>query len=118
MMKIKLTDEQRESLENAKWRAKVRLNNAINWGISHADILIPVLAITVPAAAKITHDVHRDNKERREDEHRRLRMYDPVIGDYVDLKRQLTPEERVAVSQRRRNGETVSEIIYDMRLAK
>lgn len=115
---FKLNEEQRERLNNFKTRVKYRTGQAIAWTVDHAEIVVPIVLAAIPAGAKIIHSTNRARAEAIEQKRRDVDWYDPVAGEHVITKRKLTPKEKCEVARRRREGETVTEILYDMGLIK
>ena len=82
-----------------------------------------VLLVAVPAVKAITDlskvgikSIAKNQKAKKEYNDREHRIYDPSLHCYWELKRKMTNTEKAMVAVRRRNGEKLSDILFDMRL--
>lgn len=56
----------------------------------------------------------RRREEKKEEERRERRVYDPSMGDWWDLKKPLTNNERLELERRVADGELRGDILRDM----
>ena len=107
-----ITKEVKWAEFKAKWRQ--RFQSAKNWVYDNRGLLIatvPVVAGTVGTGIKVLgrrHNLHV--AERNKD----LRCYDARLGHYWQLRRKLTNKEWVAIDRRMKNGERMSDILYEL----
>ena len=67
-------------------------------------------------AAKEAGRVIRDIRRTAEERSKNKRIYDHSTGKWIPLKREMTSYEHLMYDNRKRNGETASQILYDMGL--
>lgn len=56
----------------------------------------------------------RRREEKKEEERRERRVYDPSMGDWWDLKKPLTNNERLELERRVADGELRGDVLRDM----
>lgn len=67
-------------------------------------------------AAKEAGRIVRDIRRTVEDRSKKYRIYDHSTGKYIYLNREMTSYEHLMYDNRKRNGESASQILYDMGL--
>ena len=79
--------------------------------------LMPIVFGTITWGIKIAKMLKGSAADRHEDRMDKT-YYDPSTGLHWDLKRDMNNSERIELSQRKRNGEFVEDILRDMRILK
>lgn len=107
-----------ERLEDAKLEMKWRYQLAREWCSKHkAEIVVfgPVIISGVVEVIKITTKKHNVNEEKRLKDNY---IYDRSQGHYYELRRKLKSSEWLLIDQRKREGESLGQILQDMRVLK
>ena len=110
-MKIKKTSEETPEEKTEK------TNKVIEFAKQNKEFVIGAASVLV-VGAKEAHKVIRDIRRSIEERNRKRRIYDHSSGKWIPLLREMTPYEHVEFDSRRRNGETASQILYDMGLLR
>lgn len=120
--------EFKEKVEAAKKKVKEATDAAIQktvqvgyWVVDHKEEVIGTLTAVAGVGAVADRLVGRRIRAanvRHEEQLKRLYVYDRRNGHYVHLRRPLKASEQLSLDQRRRNGESVTEILNSMRLAR
>ena len=87
--------------------AKEKGNALLEWCIDNplkAGIIFSILT-------KVGKTAVSEHKYRRDERKRHTREYDPSLGLYYDLKRPLTNREKLELSRRHQNGESIGDIL-------
>lgn len=101
-------------LKDKKEKAKAMAFKALDWCSKN-----PMAAASLGGAAVAgLKTVRKLANNHYEEVDRRRRFYDPRTGRYTYIRRDLTPAEDAYVTRRFKNGESYSEIFYDMGLIK
>ena len=88
-------------------------NLVLEHGKETVAIAATVTGIAVTAYKTFKPTVYEQERKRID-----TTYYDPSTGLHWELKRKLTNHEREELDERRRDGESVGEILRDMRVAK
>ena len=127
-MNSKLTLEQLKWRIRSKWnafkgKAKKWLSDAWMWTCSNLEqvvVLVPLLIALLKAIGGMVITKKRGKMAAEaaieEDLHRRRDVYDRRNGYTIRCNRDLTNSDRVEIDIRRRQGESVTQILRDMRL--
>lgn len=105
--------EREEKIEDAKRKVKDKINKAKDFVARNKSTIL----ITAPFALAFLSEANKaaNRRERARDERRReCRIYDPSLGDYWELKKPLTNNERLEMTERINNGECRGSILDDM----
>ena len=121
-MKLYVTDETTETkFERFKREAKKKFRNGVEWLKENKEtviLLTPIAIGGLKVVTTIAKTVGQRNNLRREENIKNLYCYDPSLGHYWALKRELTNSEWVNIDKRRKNGERMSEILEELRVLK
>lgn len=101
-----------------KRRAKDKFENVKGWCYLHQEdlmIYIPVGIAAVAGVTKFCTKQHRLNQERKLKD---LYIYDRSMGRYVELRRKLNQKDLLTISNRRKNGERLTDILIDLKLVR
>lgn len=125
-MKIIVNDDRsfkeklRDKLSEMKVGLKNKAGEAWRWILDHAETILkitPVLLAIATGTVKFIRTVRGSAADRHEDRMKKC-YYDPSSGFHWDLKRNLTNEERIEISRRKREGEFTEDILESMRVLK
>lgn len=113
----------KRELKRAKVKAKVRENWYAfrNFVRENGDVLLfmaPVAMAGIGLFKTGLKGLVRHGNLRKEQRNKDLYCYDPRLGHYWKLKRELRNDEWRVVDRRRKKGERLSEILSDMRVLK
>ncbi len=106
-----MTDETREKIKTKKDetinKAKEKGNKVLDWMVDN-----PMKTSIIAAVlGRIVTNVYREHKYQRAERARNTREYDPSLGMYYDLRRPLTNKEKLELSRRHSNGESIGDIL-------
>lgn len=104
--------------EEISEKAKDKTLIAVDWCKDHKETIVvfgPVIIGSLVEIIKITTKHHMVNEEKALKERY---IYDRSLGHYYEMKRQPKRSEWLQIDQRKQNGETLGEILSDMRLLK
>lgn len=119
--------EERIDIINFKKEAKRRqkkewfqskLNNIGRWVDNNKEIILilgPAALGTVTTVAKV---VSKHTQQHKEKDLKELYCYDRSLGHYWKLRRELTNAEWIEIDQRKKNGERLSDILYELKVLK
>lgn len=103
------TDKVKEKVSVAK--EKIKSGAKIAWD-NRADIM--AVGTVLIAAGSMMNKSAKRRDEKKETAIRERRVYDPSMGDWWDLKKPLTNNERLEMEARVANGELRGEVLRDM----
>lgn len=113
---IDFAKEERKRERKERFRRKV--NDAVNWANEHKELLIlavPVAVGAVKAGVKFTSKQITLHKEQ---DLKDLYCYDRSLGHYWKLRRELTNDEWLEIERRKQNGESLADILDDLKVLK
>lgn len=67
---------------------------------------------------KLIREVNRGRRIKEDKHHREKTVYNRSCGSYIELRRKLTANEQLELDRRKRNGESIAEILSDMGVMK
>jgi len=97
---------------------KKKIKDAAQWCADNKEISVPIIVGTAAIITKLGKAGVTMAMQNHNDKARLNRVYDPSNGYYLDLKRALRTYEKIELDARRRDGESVTQILADMRLLK
>lgn len=102
----------KRKIKNGVNKVVDKTKSAVEWGLEHKEIVIPVIVAVGGTAKKAAgaHKVHEEQKERL------TRFYDPRKRTYTYTKRIPKNKELLELERRYENGESYREILTDMNL--
>ena len=104
--------------EELKGKAKQGAVNAAYWARDNKEILAVVLPIAFGGLKIVSKIAVNHSKTKGEKEVKELYCYDRSLGHYWRLKRDLSNKEWLDVDRRKRSGESLSEILSEMKVLK
>ena len=112
----------KEKVDAFKWNAKEKIGKGWNatkkWCSENKEILIVAIPAVLAASAKIVKSVDNMQDRQYEYKERYLQVWDPATRQHVKLRRELKPHEQLELSQRNQDGERLTDILFDMGVAK
>lgn len=78
------------------------------------EAIIVLTPVVISGIRMIGKSVRR-REDKKEEERRACKIYDPSMGDWWDLKKPLTNRERLELEQRVANGELRGDVLRDMK---
>ena len=108
----------KERLNDAKENAKIKMGQAYVWCKENPKAAATLATMTVTGVIEVSKIIA---KKGVVEEQRRLKdnyIYDRRAGHYVETCRKLKNSEWIQFDERRDRGESVSEILRDMKLLK
>ena len=106
---------------NLKQDVKIGIREATRWASDNRElvaVLAPAAVGLVRGTVGLAKRIDRKADLKKEQELKDLRVYNRSVGDYLTLRRKMTAKEQIAFEARKRNGEPVAAILYDMGLLK
>ena len=103
---------------NTKETVKRKWNDTKQWCSENKQLLIVLVPAGLAAANKALKTVDRMQERKYDYKERYLQVWDPATRQHVKLRRELTPAEQLELSQRNQDGERLTDILHDMKVAK
>lgn len=113
---IDITNDIKRAEAKKKW--KQRFGKAKDWARENKQLLIvavPAVVGTVGTGIKVLGKHHNLALEARNKD---LRCYDTSLGHYWELRRKLTNKDWVQINRRRANGESLGDILEELKVLK
>lgn len=67
---------------------------------------------------KLIREINRGRRVNEDKHHREKRVYNRSCGSYIELRRKLTGKEQLELERRKKNGESIAQILSDMGVIK
>lgn len=100
-----------------KEKSKEFKEKALRFLNEHGPKIIGGTVMILSIVAGINHDMIKYERLKQDKKRERM-IYDPVLGDYWELKKPLSNKEKLEFEQRLSEGEMRGEILKDMRKLK
>lgn len=113
-----MADKKTSKWDNFKQKIAYARYKTREWCNDNKDILIAIVPAVIASSVTTANIISRRRNTNEIKELKNRKMYDNVNGWYCTTKRKLRSHELVEVSRRHKNGETITEILDDMRLLK
>ena len=97
--------------------AKENAKQLGQWAVEHPGESLALLSAGGAFVGGINKLANKVEK-RRDEKEREKEYYDPQTWNWVHTKRKLTAKEKVELSTRRQNGESVTQILDSMKLLR
>lgn len=75
---------------------------------------MPVVTAVIAGGVKITHDVIKHHNLAKTEQLKTMYCYDPQLGHYWKLKRELSNRDWLEINTRKRHGEDLGSILNTM----
>lgn len=106
-----------KKLEEVRDGAADKLRKTSNWmreNIEMVKVMAPVGIAVVGGVVKIVYKLAKDDRAHREKDLKELYCYDRKLGHYWKLARALSSKDWMKINERKKNGENLGDILYDM----
>lgn len=117
MNKFKWEERKRKMKENVRQKTE----HAARWAYNNKELLVavvPIATATIHGATKIISNAQKSQNLKKEEEARRLNIYDPSRGMYCRLRRPLTSDEQIRLDDLRSHGYSVTKALDMMEMLK
>ena len=84
------------------------------WICDNKDLAIPIGVAVIGCFTTVAKSVGKNINLRKEEKNKTRYCYDPSLGNYYHLRRELSSREWVEVDRRKQNGERLSHILDDI----
>lgn len=111
----------KEKLYDAKQKAKDKVHDIVNWAVENKELAIasiPLWTIAANGVVKGVNNFARMRTIKAEEDVKKLYVYDRRNGMYLHLRKALSESQKAEIDRRRRNGETLTQILTSMRMLK
>lgn len=112
----------KEKFDAFKWNTKEKVSTGWNKTKQFCSQNKEILVVAIPAGLACVGKVFKtiDHMQERKYDHqeRYLQVWDPATRQHVRLRRELKPHEQLELSQRNQDGERLTDILFDMGVAK
>ena len=119
---INFNDFNREAKRRERKEAfRSKLMDVKAWVINNKEeivILTPLVVAGTSLVGKSIKSIGRNAALRKEANLRDFQCYDPSQGHYWKLKRKLSNDEWLAINRRKQSGESMGDILSDMKVLK
>ena len=109
----------KEKFEDAKTKVKFAVKDTIDWCVENKEIVIasaPVVAVGAKGLTKLVGNIARNRNIKAEEEIKKLYVYDRRNGMYLKLRKPLTTAQKSEIDRRKRDGESLTQILTSMRM--
>lgn len=118
MKVVSMKDFERESKRREfKENAKQKISNAVNFVREHKEeimILSPIIIAGITGVTKVSKGMIRNHNLNKEQDLKELYCYDRSLGHYWKLRKPLSNNDWIAINDRKKNGETLADILSSM----
>ena len=126
MEEFNIVDFNKESKKiRKKMKRKERVQKVVSWIEKNPGLAASVFSVgcsivvfTVKSGVSITKSAIRTKNLKKEEDLKNLFCYDRSLGHYWALKRELSNKEWLAIDERKKNGERLSDILSDLNVLK
>lgn len=118
MKVVSMKDFERESKRREfKENVKQKLSNAGNFVREYKEefmILSPIIIAGITGVTKVSKGMIRNHNLNKEQDLKELYCYDRSLGHYWKLRKPLSNNDWIAINDRKKNGETLADILSSM----
>lgn len=116
---VSIDDFKKEAKKRAfKEKVKQKLARGKEIVINNKEAIAILTPIIIKGITTTTKAVTKNASLRKEEKNKNLYCYDPSLGHYWKLKRELTNSEWLEIDRRRSKGERYADILDDLRVLK
>lgn len=112
----------KEKFESFKWNVKTKTEAGWKktkaWCSDNKEALFIAVPVALTAVGGIIKNANRMQERKYDYKERYLQVWDPATRQHVKLRRELKPHEQLELSQRNQDGERLTDILFDMGVAK
>lgn len=102
--------------EAFKVKAKQKYDEAKDWCGEHKELVVAAVPVLISGFFEVIKIASKADAREEEKELKELYIYDRSMGHYWKLRRRLTNAEYREIERRRAEGESMGEILEDMRV--
>ena len=113
---IDIGKELKKQERRQRWEA--RKKKALDWWEDNKQTLIVVVPIAGAVLTKAVSVIGKNMNLRLEERNKDRRLYDTSLGHYWELRRKLNNRDWVQINRRRNLGESLGDILEEMRVLK
>ena len=113
---IDIGKELKKQKRKQKWEA--RKKKALDWWEDNKMTILTVGPLAIGLATKGIQIVGKNINLRLEQRNKDLRLYDTSLGHYWELRRKLNNADWVQINRRRDRGESLGNILDEMKVLK
>lgn len=109
----------KQKFEDAKSEAKAKIHDALDWAVENKELVmaaLPLATIGANGITKVVKSIAKNRNIKAEEALKKLYVYDRRNGMYLKLRKPLNEAQKSLIDQRRRNGETLTQILTSMRM--
>ena len=106
-------DEKQIKIDEFKRKVKEKATKAIDFVVENRGAIVVAIPFVLAGFSEFNKAANR-HERAREERRRDSRVYDPSLGDWWELKKPLTNNERLEMETRIENGEKRGDILRDM----
>ena len=118
MKVVTMKDFEKESKRREfKENVKQRLSNAGNFVREYKEefmILSPIIIAGITGVMKVSKGMIRNHNLSKEQDLKELYCYDRSLGHYWKLRKPLSNNDWITINDRKKNGETLADILSSM----
>lgn len=113
--------------EKSKWKikfeelcekGKMKTRKVYTWCKDNKETLIVVVPVLVSGAFEVIKVIQKNGTIQEQKRLKDLYIYDHSTGHYYELRRKLKNREWIEFDERKKRGESVAQILQDMRVLK
>lgn len=104
--------------ENFKQAVRYKASEVGKWINRNQTVLIAVVPAVITGATATAGIISKTSRHKSEKKLKERMVYDRNNGFYLETKRKLRNDELVYINKRHQEGETIADILDDMRLLK
>lgn len=101
-----------------KEKIKAKIQNGKEWIVRNKEAVIVFTPIAIKGLTSVVKVVGKNINLRKQESVKNLYCYDPKLGHYWSLRRELTNKEWLEIDRRKKNGEQLSEILDELKVLK
>ena len=118
MKVVTMKDFEKESKRKEfKENVKRKFSNAVNFVSDHKEeimILTPIIIAGITGVTKVSKGMIRNHNLNKEQDLKELYCYDRSLGHYWKLRKPLSNNDWMTINNRKKNGETLADILSSM----
>ena len=118
MKVVTMKDFEKESKRREfKENVKRKFSNAVNFVSDHKEeimILSPIIMAGIAGVTKVSKGMIRNHNLNKEQDLKELYCYDRSLGHYWKLRKPLSNNDWMTINDRKKNGETLADILSSM----
>lgn len=118
MKVVTMKDFEKESKRREfKENVKRKFSNAVNFVSDHKEeimILSPIIMAGIAGITKVSKGMIRNHNLNKEQDLKELYCYDRSLGRYWKLQKPLSNNDWITINDRKKNGETLADILSSM----